>query len=199
MAYGSIRMEPVFMVLGQSSAVAACLAINNRCAVQQINVTKLQNDLKINPLADHSLAEVLVDNDDAENVSVTGNWSKEKNGGYGPSFLRANSSSSLSTVRFNAAVERPGQYQVYAYFPKVPDACDVTSVKIFNGEQLVVKKIRKDEIQVVGQASGEWVALGSTDLKTKKNGYVEISTEGASGVVVTDAVLFIPQKVKNKQ
>jgi hypothetical protein len=28
-AYGSIRMEPVFMVLGQTSAIAACLAIDN--------------------------------------------------------------------------------------------------------------------------------------------------------------------------
>ena len=27
-AYGSIRMEPVFMVLGESAAIAACLAID---------------------------------------------------------------------------------------------------------------------------------------------------------------------------
>ena len=27
-AYGSIRMEPVFMVIGQSAAIAACLAID---------------------------------------------------------------------------------------------------------------------------------------------------------------------------
>ncbi|WP_342645393.1 FAD-dependent oxidoreductase [Mucilaginibacter sp. CSA2-8R] len=196
MAYGSIRMEPVFMVLGQSSAVAACQAINNHCAIQQIDVTKLQAELKTNPLADHSLAEVLIDNDDTNNVSVVGNWSKEKIGGYGPSFLKINPSSAQSTVRFKAAVERSGQYQVYAYFPKVPDACDVTAIKIFNGEKLVVKKIKKDEIQVVGQASGEWVALGAAALQTKKNSYVEISAEGASGVVVADAVLFIPQKEK---
>ena len=90
----------------------------------------------------------------------------------------------------------PGLYQVYAYFPKVPDASDVTAIKLFNGEQLVVKKIQKDDIQVVGQASGEWVALGTASFPTKKTGYVEISTEGATGVVVADAILFIPQKEK---
>jgi hypothetical protein len=35
-AYGSIRMEPVFMILGQSAAVAACLAIDRKVAVQDV-------------------------------------------------------------------------------------------------------------------------------------------------------------------
>jgi ribulose 1,5-bisphosphate synthetase/thiazole synthase len=41
-AYGSIRMEPVFMVLGQSAAMAACQAIDEKKAVQEIDVKKLQ-------------------------------------------------------------------------------------------------------------------------------------------------------------
>jgi len=41
-AYGSIRMEPVFMVLGQSAATAACMAIDSKTAVQDINVKTLQ-------------------------------------------------------------------------------------------------------------------------------------------------------------
>jgi len=35
-AYGSIRMEPVFMILGQSAALAASIAIDNNQAVQDI-------------------------------------------------------------------------------------------------------------------------------------------------------------------
>ena len=42
-AFGSIRMEPVFMILGQSAAVAACIAIDENSAVQDIDY----NDLKI--------------------------------------------------------------------------------------------------------------------------------------------------------
>ncbi len=41
-AYGSIRMEPVFMVLGESAAVAAHLAIEAGTPVQQVNVLKLR-------------------------------------------------------------------------------------------------------------------------------------------------------------
>lgn len=41
-AFGSIRMEPVFMVLGQSSAVAASLAMDNDTTVQQVDYAELR-------------------------------------------------------------------------------------------------------------------------------------------------------------
>ncbi len=44
-AFGSIRMEPVFMVLGQSAATAASLAIDENIAVQELNYRKLQQKL----------------------------------------------------------------------------------------------------------------------------------------------------------
>nr|WP_272868010.1 FAD-dependent oxidoreductase [Haliscomenobacter hydrossis] len=40
-AYGSIRMEPVFMILGQSAATAAVLAIKNKVTPQQLPYEKL--------------------------------------------------------------------------------------------------------------------------------------------------------------
>jgi hypothetical protein len=54
-AYGSIRMEPVFMVLGQSSATAAVIAIDKKLPVQKVPVDKLQMELKGNPLALHHI------------------------------------------------------------------------------------------------------------------------------------------------
>ncbi len=44
-AYGSIRMEPVFMVLGQSAATAAILAIDQNASVQSIDYAKLRTKL----------------------------------------------------------------------------------------------------------------------------------------------------------
>ena len=41
-AYGSIRMEPVFMILGQSAATAAVLAIESGIAVQDVPYEKLR-------------------------------------------------------------------------------------------------------------------------------------------------------------
>ncbi len=44
-AFGSIRMEPVFMILGQSAAAAAVLAIENNCKVQDVAYDELQKIL----------------------------------------------------------------------------------------------------------------------------------------------------------
>lgn len=45
-AYGSIRMEPVFMILGQSAATAAALAIEGRTAVQEVPYARLEQRLR---------------------------------------------------------------------------------------------------------------------------------------------------------
>jgi len=44
-AYGSIRMEPVFMILGQSAAAAACIAIDDDVRVQDLDYAKLRKQL----------------------------------------------------------------------------------------------------------------------------------------------------------
>jgi len=44
-AFGSIRMEPVFMVLGQSAATAAGLALDAGAAVQDVEYSKLREKL----------------------------------------------------------------------------------------------------------------------------------------------------------
>jgi lysophospholipase L1-like esterase len=44
-AYGSIRMEPVYMILGQAAGTAAALAIDSGSAVQSVNYDQLRSRL----------------------------------------------------------------------------------------------------------------------------------------------------------
>ncbi|MBK8501641.1 MAG: FAD-dependent oxidoreductase [Saprospiraceae bacterium] len=44
-AFGSIRMEPVFMVLGQSAATAACLAIDQKKTLHELKYDQLKSRL----------------------------------------------------------------------------------------------------------------------------------------------------------
>ena len=44
-AFGSIRMEPVFMILGQSAALAASLAIDQQISVQEVAYGDLERQL----------------------------------------------------------------------------------------------------------------------------------------------------------
>ncbi|MBC7923260.1 MAG: FAD-dependent oxidoreductase [Ferruginibacter sp.] len=192
-AYGSIRMEPVFMVLSQSAAVAAVLAIDGKRPVQQIDVKQLQSILKTNPLADGSTPETLVDNDDRSQVSVKGNWKTETKGSFGPSwFSDEGRGGETKSVRFTPVLAKRGKYRVYVYFPKLPNGASQTPIAVFDGTKTREVVIRKADIVVEGQTSGEWVALGSFDFGPGKDAYVEISTKNADGVVVADAVRLVP-------
>jgi hypothetical protein len=44
-AFGSIRMEPVFMILGETAATAAALAIDGKTSVQDVPYAKLREQL----------------------------------------------------------------------------------------------------------------------------------------------------------
>jgi len=52
-AYGSIRMEPIFMILAQSAGTAACIAIDDATSVQKVGYEKLRTKL----LADKQILE----------------------------------------------------------------------------------------------------------------------------------------------
>lgn len=193
-AYGSIRMEPVFMVMAQSAAVAAVIAINKKKDLHQVDIRELQQSLVSDPLADGSLPEVLVDNDN-KNVQVTGEWKKVKAGAYGPSmFIDDSKGQGNKSVRFSPAIKNSGTYNVYVYFPKLQHGSSKTSIIIYDGRHTKERIIEAASVKVEGQTSGEWVGLGSYSLKKDGKPFIEISNKGADGVVVADAVLFVPEK-----
>src|SRR5690606_38663534 len=81
--YGSLRMEPVFMMLGQAAATAAALAIKDNTAVQQVNITDLQAKLSVDGQLLHfqsdegfyidkvNISGIVIDDEDAV---FTGGW-----------------------------------------------------------------------------------------------------------------------------
>lgn len=191
-AYGSIRMEPVFMVLAQSSATAAVMAIDAKSDVQKADIPSLQKKLQENPLADGSAFDILVDNDNEKQVSKTGEWVAEKKGGYGPSFLI--STSENASVVFKTTIARKGKYNCMAYIPKIKEASSVIPFTVTVGKKSVEKVIKPAELVVVGQTSGEWVSLGTYTLSTNETVTVEVSTKNADGKVVADAIIWTPVK-----
>lgn len=194
-AYGSIRMEPVFMVLGQSSAVAASLAIEQQIAIQDVDVKKIQSIIKADPLSDGSKPEIIVDNADAAAVQFTGSWKKESYGGYGPDFVTATAGKNESpSARFTLVVQKKGRYMIYVYYPKLKDEAEETSVTIFDGKKKTEKILLKSAIQVEGQTSGEWVPVGKYKLSKGSKAYIEIANKAAAGAVAADAVLLVPEK-----
>lgn len=190
-AYGSIRMEPVFMVLAQSSAIAASLAIDQKVSVQALAVPAIQQVIKGNPLLDGSRPDILADDADTARTLISGNWKKLTRRSYGSSMLVSDSNSTApAAVRFLPAVARTSEYAVYTYLPKVPGLADALQVTIHDGTKAHSKQLYTNTIQVVGQTSGEWVHLGDFRFTAGKQPYVEISNAAGPGMVVADAVLL---------
>lgn len=196
-AYGSIRMEPVFMVLAQSGALAACQAIDKNIIIQDVNVPELQALLKSNPKMDGSTPEIIMDNNDENGVTMTGDWILKKvRFCYGINALIDSLSKKgqvEKNVRYTPQIKTAGNYEVYMYVTSVKNPTDQMNVSVFDGSKIIPKTIiYKDLFLDHSSSRGGWISLGIYNLPEGEKAYFEITNKGANNVLVADAVLFKP-------
>ncbi|UYQ92493.1 FAD-dependent oxidoreductase [Chitinophaga horti] len=189
-AYGSIRMEPVFMCLAQASTLAACQSIDRKIPVQQVDAAAIRRSIEQNPLSDGSRADIFIDNKD--NVKVSGDWtSAHPYGAYGPDILL--NTTGKGSVKFIPNVPKAGDYKVFIYYPKMDKSASMTNY-IVNGKAGLKKgAIDRSAVRVEGQTSGEWVEVGAFAFAKGQSNYIEITADGADGGVAADAVLMVPK------
>lgn len=190
-AFGSIRMEPVFMVLGQSAATAAVFAIDGNTPVQDVDVSALQNELRNNPLADGTRPDILLDNDDAEGITLKGNWEKFR-GGYGPNQLLAKPSDEIISARFTPEIPEDGEYEIFVFMTKNARRTSGTEFTVFDGANKNDLVFETRSIKELGLSSSEWVSLGTYKLPEGQTSYVEVSNRNADGIVTADAIIWKP-------
>lgn len=188
-AFGSIRMEPVFMVLAQSAATAASQAIDNQQAVQNINVKQLIAKLQDDPLADGSKPEILIDNLDKNSIEVSGKWNSIP-GGYVKDKLALDQKDEKSSVKFLASIPETSKYALYFYIAEDPDLADKLNFEIFDGKKFHQVQIKKSDIKSIGLASGEWMKLGEYQLYKNTQSYVMVKANQDAGRVIADAVIW---------
>lgn len=193
-AYGSIRMEPVFMILGQSAGAAAVLAIEDGVSVQQVDYAKLRRSLlaagqvltlgavEPNPAG-------LVDNADATGVALTGTWlaSTATPGFYGLDYLHdENTGKGTKSVRFTPTLETAGTYEVFArWVAHTNRATNARYDILHSGGTATVRKNQREN-------NGVWVSLGSYTFAAGTAGAVVVRNDGTDGYVIADAVRFVP-------
>ena len=189
-AYGSIRMEPVFMLLGQSAAKAACLAIDGAVKVQEVDVKEIQRMYEEDPLLDGTPADIVVDD---SSLNAPAAWTRiERNNGFGRSYLVLDPTSQEQALRYPFEVKTDGKYEIYTYFIRRSESSKKTELVVSDGTAQKGVVINADEIQILGQTSGEWVSLGEYDLQSGKPGYVEFTNKGTvTGQICADAVLLV--------
>ena len=200
MAFGSIRMEPVFMVLGQSAATAAAIAMEDGVRSHDVDYAKLASRLvddgqvleytgpKRRPGIDpKSLPGIVMDNARAE---TRGPWvsSSSSSGRVGVDYLHDNNDDKGSCVAtYVAKLPKPGNYEVRLYWPPYSNRATNTKVIITDREgKQHVRRVNQRDASSGGKAS-----LGRYEFADTAK--VEITNEDSDGYVIADAVQFLAQ------
>ncbi|MEV4508858.1 FAD-dependent oxidoreductase [Dactylosporangium sp. NPDC049525] len=189
-AYGSIRMEPVFMVLGQSAAVAARLAITGAVPVQQVNVTTLQGLLRdLGQRIDISgNSEIVIDSRSGSGVTRAGTWlsSTSIGGYYGSDYEHdGNTAKGVNRLRYTPALPAAGAWTVQLRWTAHANRASNVPVDVVHGGGL-------STLSVDQRASGgQWVPLGTFQFTAGSAGSVLIRTEQTDGYVIADAARFV--------
>ena len=200
-AFGSIRMEPVFMVLAQSAATAASMAIDDSLSVQQVSYLKLSNRLKLDgqvlqykpTLAIGELKGIIVDEKDAQ---LVGEWKEGSviwgiNEGYVHDQRLMDGSASATFV---TTLPENGRYEVQVSYKEHYTRASNIEVEISH-EQGVSKRLlnqrEKPKIDRFFQSLGTF--------KFNKKAKLFLSNKGVNGSVAVDAVRWLRCSLKSWQ
>jgi hypothetical protein len=205
-AYGSIRMEPVFMVLGQSAATAAVHAIEQGVAVQRIDPAKLKErlvkdaqvlDFESPPLAPkvvlpkERLPGIVVDDADAERVGFDKSSSAHSiyvDAGY---HHDNDSAKGAQSAKFVPNLPKAGRYEVFVAYPTNANRAANVPVTIKHADGVAKVSLNQKQKPKV---QGLLEPVGVFRFEAGKTGYVEISNAGTQGFVTVDAVQWVEAK-----
>jgi len=195
-AFGSIRMEPVFMILAQSAAVAADLALADDIAVQDVDYTALSRRL-------HALDQVMYEKQpiipaEIEGVVVVdaqaerqGNWieSRSQKPFVGNGYHHDdNKNKGESSAIYRTQIETGGNYEVrVAYSTHENRATNVpVTVRHADGEKTIQINQRQQ-----APIDGLFVSIGQFIYEAGDTAEVEISNTDTDGYVIIDAVQWL--------
>ena len=200
-AFGSIRMEPVFMVLGQSAATAAVLAIESGKPLQEVDRARLSERL----LADKQVLEWKGGGGSGERVELKGAHQDDLAAGFegfqnhsvaAKSFVGVgyrhdgNEGKGAQRAVFKVMCKAAGRYEVRLWYP--PNANRATNVPVSVKSSAGEKRMLIDQRRV--DAAGAFRVLCTVNVGVGETVEVTVSNAETDGYVVVDAVELNPVK-----
>jgi len=191
MAFGSIRMEPVFMGLAQSASIAASLAIDRDIAVQAVSYPQLRPLLLS---AQQALGDPVVgaptsvvDNSDTALVTVTGAWTSGNSaaGFIGADYLHNdNDGQGSKQVRYALPAGLSGYQHISLRWTSHTNRAANVPIEIHHAAG--VSSVSVDQ----RSNGGKWNPLDIYPFSGSPGEGVVIKTTGTNGYVIADAVGF---------
>ena len=194
MAYGSIRMEPVFMILGQTAGTAASMAIDANVPVQKVDYAKLRDRL----LADKQILtwdapiepEVMPKNAPAgidvttQAAKATGSWTESTSGNY---LHDSNEGKGTLSMTFTPKLPTEGVYDVYIASTKNKNRASNVPIE-------VVHAAGTETVKVNQQNDTGWIKVYTGKFKAGSEGSITISNKDTDGFVIVQGARWVPVK-----
>ncbi|MEM7698213.1 MAG: FAD-dependent oxidoreductase [Verrucomicrobiota bacterium] len=183
-AFGSIRMEPVFMVLAESAATAASQAIDQEIAVQDLEYGPLREALEgQDQILYHGIVEGLVL--DEEDATLTGHWKRgELRSGYRGDYLHdSGAGDGESSATFRYPLPQPGRYEVWIAYAPNPNRATNAPVVITHSAGTATVTVNQQE--PIRDNSG-FLSLGEWEFGEAAT--LKVSNTDTDGHVIVDAV-----------
>lgn len=201
MAFGSIRMEPVFMVLGQSAATAALQAADRTAAVQDIDYASLEKQLledgqvlkwtgpkRSTPqgIDPKSLPGIVIDDEAAERTgfeTVSASIGPFVGIGYRHD---GNDGKGLHKAVFKATLKTAGKYVVRAAFSAYSNRATNVPITVIQGDvvhRFILNQRKKPDNGPFAKIAELSLAAGDVT--------VSVSNSATDGYVLIDAVQLL--------
>lgn len=202
-AFGSIRMEPVFMILGQSAATAAVLAIDQNVRVQEVPYEVLRERLLADgqvlqapsgaegtnaSLAPKDIAGYVVDDEQAER---TGRWTPSTASAKWVGYHYqhdGNTDKGNASATFTAKLPDDGRYEVRIASPPHGNRSTTTPVTIRHADGETAVTIDQTKTPPIDKL---FQSVGVYEFRADEKASVTISNAGTDGYVVIDAVVWV--------
>ncbi|WP_395737895.1 FAD-dependent oxidoreductase [Prosthecobacter sp.] len=200
-AYCSLRMEPVYMALGQASGLAAVMSMKDGTPVQSIDVAALRKKLLeqkavlelpslANMVRSAKLPGIVMGEQEAEQ---TGHWTGSSYGNPvdGTSIHDANSEKGSKSVTYRLKIPAAGRYEVRMSYASAPNRVRSLPVSIehADGTQTVIVDQRKTP-----PIDKLFISLGTYRFTPEKPAVIVISNKDTDGIVGADAVQLLEVK-----
>ncbi|MCX8090672.1 MAG: FAD-dependent oxidoreductase [Verrucomicrobiae bacterium] len=193
-AFGSIRMEPVFMMLSHAAGVAAAFAIDDSVPVQQLSYARLAAQLRADgqllswEAAAGTTNGIILDQG-GPGTANSGGWTFGANaGGWNGDYWHDGATGKgTKWVSYTPNLPTNGTYEVYAWWVEHPNRATNTVYDIVHaaGTNRVLVNQRL--------SSGGWFKLLTTNFNAGTSGRVIIRNDGtpAGSYCIADGVRFV--------
>jgi hypothetical protein len=199
-AYCSLRMEPVYMTLGQASGLAAVQALRAKQTVQSIDVKALRKKLlaqkavlELPELANMprsaKLPGIVMDDAQAEK---TGHWTGSTYGNPvdGASVHDANGEKGKLSISYTLTVPKSGRYEVRVSYAAAPNRASNVPVTIQHAGGTKVVPVNQKMAPLI---DGLFLKISEFDFDAAKPVIITIRNDNTDGIVGADAVQLFPK------